>query len=192
MFVPFVTEKTKEGYDRQTDLFSKLLEKRIIMLTGEVCQEMSYSAIAQLLYLDSINHEPITVYINSEGGEVVSGMAIYDTFKIVKSPIHTVCTGLCASMGAVLLSGGDKRYSLPNSEIMVHQPSGGAFGQATDIKIQAELIMKTKRQLTKLLADNCGVTYEEMEVLCERDTWMDAEEAKELGIIDGIVKYSKK
>lgn len=185
--MPFVN-----GKDGQNDLFSRMLQDRIVMLFDMVSDESAQLVISQLLYLDSISHDEITLYINTGGGYCTSGSAIIDVIQHIQSPVTGICMGLAASMGAVILSVCDKRYATPNSEIMVHQPLGGAYGQATDIQIQAENILKTKKRLTKILSDNSLLSFEEMEAICERDFYMDAEEAMEIGLIDGIVKPSKK
>lgn len=180
--IPFVSEK-----GGQNDIISRLLEDRIVMLHDQVDEISAQLVITQLLYLDSISNEPIKMYINSPGGICTDGLAIVDTMQAIKSPVHTIAMGLAASMGAVLLSVGDERYALPNAEIMIHQPLGGAYGQATDIAIQAENIMKTKHRLIKMLADNSLLTFEEMWEACERDNFLTAEEALEYGLIDKVL-----
>ena len=178
-------------YDERkgNDIFSKNLENRVIHLVGEVNDEMAASIVAQLLYLSSISSEDIQLYINSPGGSVTAGMAIYDTMQYIKCDVSTICIGMAASMGAFLLAGGTKgkRMALPNSEIMIHQPSGGAQGQATEIKIVAEQILKTKRKLNEILAANTGKPLEQIEIDTERDNYMSAEEAKAYGLIDNVI-----
>lgn len=186
--VPVVVEKDING-ERSYDIFSRLLKERIIMLSGEINDQMANSIIAQLLYLDSINHDDISLYINSPGGVITSGMAIYDTMQFIKSDVTTICVGMAASMASFLLASGakGKRYSLPNSEVMIHQPLGGAEGQATEIKIAAEHILRLKERLNKLLAKNTGKEIEVIERDTERDYFMDAEEAVAYGLVDKIV-----
>lgn len=168
------------------DLFSINLENRIVLLTGEIEDDMAASVISQLLYLDNTAQEKITMYINSPGGSVSAGLAIYDTMKLIKSPVSTVCVGSAASMAAVLLSGGEKgeRLVLPHSEIMIHQPSGGAGGQAEDILIAASHIKMLRTELNRLLAGNCGKDMKEIEEATDRDYWMSAKEAIDFGIAD--------
>lgn len=188
--VPMVIEN--EGrVERSFDIYSRLLRDRIIMVTGEVNFQMASIVCAELLFLDSENNEPITLYINSPGGSVVDGLAVLDTMNHVKSPVHTVCMGMAASMGAFLLSQGEPghRYALPNAEIMIHQPLGGYKGQATDIQIHADRIMKTKERLTRLLAasTNGKTDAATMWDLCERDNFLDPANALRLGLIDEIL-----
>ena len=187
--VPIVVEKDYNG-ERSYDIYSRLLKNRIIILTGEVDDNTSSSIVSQLLYLDSINNEDISIYINSPGGSVSAGMAIYDTMNFIKSDVSTICVGMAASMGAFLLSSGKKgkRYSLPNSEIMIHQPLGGAKGQATEIKIVAEHILKLKEKLNKILSNNTGKDLKEIEKDTDRDFYMDSNEALEYGLIDKIIE----
>lgn len=187
--IPMIVDKETNG-ERSYDIFSRLLKDRIILLSGEIDDECANSVIAQLLYLDSLNNEEISLYINSPGGSVTSGMAIYDTMNFVKSDVSTICLGMAASMGAFLLSSGKKgkRYALPNSEIMIHQPLGGAKGQATEIKIAAEQILKTKEKLNKILSENTGQDFKKVEQDTERDHFLDATEALEYGIIDKVIK----
>ena len=187
--IPYVISNTGRG-ERSYDIYSRLLEDRIVMLDGEVNEVSASLVVSQLLYLESEDDsKDITLYINSPGGMVTAGMAIYDTMQYIKCDVATICIGLAASMGAVLLSGGakGKRIALPHSEIMIHQPSGGAKGQATEIEIAAENILKTKKVLNELLANNCGKTYDEVASATERDYYMNAEEALNFGIIDSIV-----
>lgn len=190
--IPMIVDKETNG-ERSYDIFSRLLKDRIILLSGEIDDECANSVIAQLLYLDSLNNEEISLYINSPGGSVTSGMAIYDTMNFVKSDVSTICLGMAASMGAFLLSSGkkEKRYALPNSEIMIHQPLGGAKGQATEIKIAAEQILKTKEKLNKILSENTGKDLEKVEQDTERDHFLDANEALDYGLIDKIITQKK-
>ena len=187
--VPIVVEKDFNG-ERSYDIYSKLLKNRIIILTGEIDDNTSSSIVSQLLYLDSISNDDISLYINSPGGSVTSGMAIYDTMNFIKSDVSTICVGIAASMGAFLLSSGKKgkRYSLPNSEIMIHQPLGGAKGQATEIKIVAEHILKLKDKLNKILSKNTGKNLDDIEKDTDRDFYMDSFEALEYGLIDKIIE----
>ena len=188
MFIPNVLEKTNNG-ERVYDLYSKLLEDRIILLSGEIDDNTSNIIISELLYLDSISNEDISIYINSPGGSITSGMAIYDTMNYIKSDVSTICIGIAASMGAFLLSSGKKgkRYILPNSEIMIHQPLGGAQGQATEIKIAATRILKMKDKINMILSKNTNKNIKQIENDTERDYFMDAKEALEYGIIDKII-----
>ena len=190
--IPMIVDKETNG-ERSYDIFSRLLKDRIILLSGEIDDECVNSVIAQLLYLDSLNNEEISLYINSPGGSVTSGMAIYDTMNFVKSDVSTICLGMAASMGAFLLSSGKKgkRYALPNSEIMIHQPLGGAKGQATEIKIAAEQILKTKEKLNKILSENTGQDLKKVEQDTERDHFLDANEALDYGLIDKIITQKK-
>ncbi|MCR5792550.1 MAG: ATP-dependent Clp endopeptidase proteolytic subunit ClpP [Lachnospiraceae bacterium] len=187
--VPYVIEQTSRG-ERSYDIYSRLLKERIIFLGEEVNDVTASIVVAQLLFLEAEDPaKDIHLYINSPGGSVTAGMAIYDTMNYVKCDVSTMCMGMCASMGAFLLAGGakGKRFALPNSEIMIHQPSGGARGQATDIKIVADNILKTKKKLNEILAANTGKPLEVIEVDTERDNYMTAEEAKDYGIVDVIV-----
>ena len=190
--IPMIVDKETNG-ERSYDIFSRLLKDRIILLSGEIDDECANSVIAQLLYIDSLNNEEISLYINSPGGSVTSGMAIYDTMNFVKSDVSTICLGMAASMGALLLSSGKKgkRYALPNSEIMIHQPLGGAKGQATEIKIAAEQILKTKEKLNKILSENTGQDLKKVEQDTERDHFLDANEALDYGLIDKIITQKK-
>lgn len=188
--VPTVVEQTNKG-ERAYDIYSRLLKDRIIFLSGEVNDQMSDIIIAQLLFLESEDPDKdIQFYINSPGGVVTSGLAIYDTMNYIKPNVSTICIGQAASMGAVLLSSGakGKRYSLPNSNIMIHQPSGGAQGQASDIVIQAEQIIKIKERLNKILADNTGQKLEKIVKDTDRDFAMTAQEALEYGLIDQVIE----
>ena len=186
--VPMVIEQSSRG-ERAFDIFSRLLRERVIFLNGPVEDGMSALICAQLLYLESENpKKQIDMYINSPGGIVTSGLAIYDTMQYIKSPVSTVCMGMAASMGSFLLMAGEPglRVSLPNARIMVHQPSGGFQGKASDIERHAEDIIKTKRRLNELYAKHCGRTYEEVERTLDRDYFMSAEEAKEWGLVDRV------
>ena len=187
--VPYVVEQTSKG-ERSYDIYSRLLKDRIIFLGEEVNDVTASLVIAQLLFLESEDPgKDISLYINSPGGSVTAGMGIYDTMQYIKCDVSTICLGLAASMGAFLLAGGakGKRFALPNSEIMIHQPSGGAKGQATEIQIVAENILKTKKRLNTILAENTGQDYETIVRDTERDNFMSAEEAKAYGLIDDIV-----
>ena len=188
MIIPNIIEK-KHNNERVYDLYSKLLEDRIIFIGDEITDHLANIIIGELLYLDSINNKDISIYINSPGGSVTAGMAIYDTMNFIKSDVCTICIGCAASMGAFLLSSGKKgkRYSLPNSEVMIHQPLGGANGQATEIKIAAEHILKIKDKLNKILAINTNQDIKTIEKDTERDNYMNAKEALEYGIIDEII-----
>ena len=188
VLIPYVVERTSTG-ERSYDLYSRLLEDRIIFLSGEIDDAVANTVVAQLIYLEG--KEPgkdINLYINSPGGSVTSGMAIYDTMNYVKCDVSTICIGMAASMGAFLLSAGakGKRIALPNSEIMIHQPSGGAKGQATDIKIQADLILRTRDNLNRILSENTGRPIEEIARDTERDNFMTAQQALDYGLIDKI------
>ena len=186
--VPTVIEKNSNG-ERVYDIYSRLLKDRIIIMAGEIDDVNSNTIVAELLYLDSINHDDISLYINSPGGSVTAGMAIYDTMNYIKSDVSTICVGMAASMGAFLLSSGKKgkRYALPNSEVMIHQPLGGAQGQATEIKIAAERILKLKDTLNTLLSKNTGKPLEEVSKDTERDYFLSAEDALDYGLIDKII-----
>ena len=187
--VPYVIEQTSRG-ERSYDIFSRLLKDRIIFLGEQVDSSSASVVIAQMLFLESEDPDKdINLYINSPGGSVTAGMAIYDTMQYVKCDVSTMCMGMAASMGAFLLSGGTKgkRYALPNAEIMIHQPLGGAQGQATDIEINAKHILKTKERMNRILAENTGKEYEVIAADTERDNWKTAEEAKEYGLIDMII-----
>lgn len=187
--VPYVIEQTSRG-ERSYDIYSRLLKDRIIFLGEEVTDVSANIVVAQLLFLESEDPgKDIHLYINSPGGSVTAGMAIYDTMQYVKCDVSTMCLGMAASMGAFLLSGGakGKRYALPNAEIMIHQPSGGAQGQATEISIAAEHILKTKKKLNEILAANTGKPYEVIAADTERDNWMTAQEAMTYGLIDSVI-----
>ena len=186
--IPSVVDKTDRG-ERAYDIYSRLLEDRIIFLTGEVTDELASTVVAQLIYLEAKDaSKDICLYINSPGGSVTAGMAIYDTMQYIKCDVSTICIGLAASRGAFLLAAGKKgkRFSLPNSEIMIHQPLGGASGQATDVMIRAKLLQDTKERLTRILSENTGKPYEQVYSDTDRDNFMTAEEALEYGLIDKI------
>ena len=188
--VPYVVEQTSRGGERSYDIYSRLLKERIIFLADEVNDQTASLVVAQLLFLESEDpNKDIQLYINSPGGSVTAGMAIYDTMNYIKCDVSTICIGMAASMGAFLLSSGakGKRLALPNAEVMIHQPSGGAKGQATEIQIVAENILKTKNRLNEILAKNTGQDYEKVVEDTERDNFMSAEEAKAYGLIDEIV-----
>ena len=187
--VPYVVEQTSRG-ERSYDIFSRLLNDRIVMLSEEVNSTTASLVVAQLLYLEAQDPDKdIQFYINSPGGSVTDGMAIYDTMQYIKCDVSTICVGMAASMGALLLAAGTKgkRLALPNAEIMIHQPSGGAKGQASDIKIQAEWMLRTREKLNKILAVNTGKPIEQIAIDTERDNFMPAEEAKEYGLIDKVI-----
>jgi len=186
--IPYVVEQTSRG-ERSYDIFSRLLKERIVFLGEEVNETTASLVVAQLLFLEAEDPDKdIHLYINSPGGSVTAGMAIYDTMNFIKCDVSTVCIGMAASMGAFLLAGGakGKRYALPNAEIMIHQPLGGAQGQATEIEIAAKHILRTKEKLNRILAENTGKDIEVIAADTERDNWKTAEEAKEYGLIDAI------
>lgn len=188
--VPYVIEQTSRG-ERSYDIYSRLLKDRIIFLGEEVNETTASLTVAQLLFLESEDPgKDIQLYINSPGGMVTAGLAIYDTMQYIKCDVSTICIGLAASMGAFLLAGGTKgkRMALPNAEIMIHQPSGGAKGQATEIEIAAENILKTKKRLNEILAENTGRPYDVIVADTERDHYLSAEEAKEYGLIDYVIR----
>ncbi len=192
--VPYVVEQTSRG-ERSYDIYSRLLKDRIIFLGEEVNETTASLTVAQLLFLESEDPgKDIQLYINSPGGVVTAGLAIYDTMQYIKCDVSTICIGMAASMGAFLLAGGTKgkRMALPNAEIMIHQPSGGAKGQATEIEIAAENILKTKRRLNEILAENTGKPYETIAADTERDHYLSAQEAKEYGLIDLVLKNREK
>lgn len=192
MLIPTVLEKNSNGF-YSYDIYSRLLKDRIILLCGEIDDNLSNIIVGQLLYLDSLNHDTISIYINSPGGSVSAGMAIYDTMNYIKSKVSTIVIGIAASMGAFLLSSGEKgyRYSLPNSEVMIHQPLGGVEGQATEIKIVAEHILKIKNKLNKILASNTGKDIKIIENDTERDYYLSSYEALDYGLIDKILEKEK-
>ena len=187
--VPYVIEQTSRG-ERNYDIYSRLLKDRIIFLGEEVNETTASLVVAQLLFLESEDpNKDIHLYINSPGGMVTAGLAIYDTMQYIKCDVSTICIGLAASMGAFLLAGGakGKRYALPNAEIMIHQPSGGAKGQATEIEIAANHILQTKKKLNSIMAENCGKTVEELTAATDRDNWLTAQEALEFGLVDKVI-----
>lgn len=191
--VPYVIEQTNRG-ERSYDIYSRLLKDRIIMLGDEVNQVTANLIVAQLLFLEADDPDKdIMLYINSPGGSIVDGMAIYDTMHYIKPDVSTICIGMAASMGAFLLAGGakGKRFALPNAEVMIHQPLGGARGQATDIQIQAQHIQKTKDKMNQMLSENTGQPLEKIKADVERDYYMSALEAKQYGIIDSIIEFHK-
>lgn len=191
--IPYVIEKTSSG-ERSYDIYSRLLQDRIIMLCGEVTDDLANLIVSQLLFLESQDpSKDIFIYINSPGGSVSAGLAIYDTMNYVKCDVQTICMGMAASMGSFLLTGGakGKRFALPNAEIMIHQPSGGARGQETEIRIVAEHILKTRERLNSILAEKTGQSLEKISADTERDNYMTAEEAKAYGLIDDIITNRK-
>lgn len=191
--VPTVIETTGRG-ERAYDLFSRLLEERIIFVTGPIETQMANLIVGQLLFLEhKAPNKDIQLYINSPGGEVTAGMAIFDTMNYIKSDVSTICVGMAASMGAVLLAAGTKgkRYALPNSDVMIHQPSGGAQGMASDIEITAKKILETKIRLNQILADATGQPLEIIERDTDRDRWLNAEEAKQYGLVDQVITSMK-
>lgn len=191
--IPYVIEKTSSG-ERSYDIYSRLLQDRIIMLCGEVNDDVANLIVSQMLFLESQDpSKDIFLYINSPGGSVSAGLAIYDTMNYVKCDVQTICMGMAASMGAFLLTGGakGKRFALPNAEIMIHQPSGGAKGQETEIRIAAEQILKIRERLNRILAENTGKPLETISADTERDNYMTAEEAKAYGLIDDIITNRK-
>lgn len=188
--VPMVVEQTSRG-ERAFDIYSRLLQERIIFLTGPVYDQVSSLVSAQLLYLESVSpKKEISFYINSPGGVVTAGLAIYDTMQYIRCPVSTVCIGQAASMGSLLLAGGEKgrRFALPNARIMLHQPSGGAQGQASDIEIQAREILVIRQRLNEIYCDHTGHTLEEIEQKLERDAYMSAEEALSFGVVDEVIR----
>lgn len=188
LLVPYIVEQTSRG-ERSYDIYSRLLEDRIIFLSGEINDAVANTVVAQLIYLEAKDpNKDINLYINSPGGSVSAGLAIYDTMNYIKCDVSTICIGMAASMGAFLLSSGakGKRFALPNSEIMIHQPLGGAQGQASDIKIAAEHILKTKKKLNSILAANSGKPIEQIERDTDRDNYLSAEDAQNYGLIDKV------
>ena len=188
LLIPTVIDKTEAG-ERAYDIYSRLLEDRIIFITGEITDQTADSVVAQLIFLEAKDADKdIRIYINSPGGSVSAGLAIYDTMNYVKCDINTICVGMAASMGAFLLSSGTKgkRFALPNSEIMIHQPLGGAQGQASDIVIVANHIQRTKEKMARILAENCGQPFDKVIADTDRDNYLSAEEALEYGLIDKI------
>lgn len=193
MLIPYVVDRTDNG-ERSYDIYSRLLEDRVIFLSGEVNDDMANTIVAELIYLESKDPtKDISLYINSPGGSVSAGLAIYDTMKYIRCDVCTICIGMAASMGAFLLSSGTKgkRYALPNSEIMIHQVLGGASGQASDVEIHTKHLLNTKKRLNTILAANVGKTVEEVERDTDRDNFLSAEAAKEYGIVDEVF-YSRK
>ncbi len=193
MLVPYVVDQTGNG-ERSYDIYSRLLEDRIVFISGEIDDASANTVVAQLIYLEAKNPEKdICVYINSPGGSVTAGMAIYDTMKYVKCDVSTICVGLAASMGAFLLAAGTKgkRFCLPNSEVMIHQPLGGAKGQASDIEITARHIMRTKKKMIEMLSKNTGQPVKKVEKDVDRDYYMTAEEAVEYGLVDKVITREK-
>ena len=189
--VPYVIEQTSRG-ERSYDIYSRLLKERIIFLGEEVNETTASLTVAQLLFLEAEDpSKDIQLYINSPGGSVTAGMAIYDTMRYIKCDVSTICIGMAASMGAFLLAGGThgKRYALPNAEIMIHQPLGGALGQATEIELAAKHILQTKEKLNKILAENCNQPYDVIAADTDRDNWKTAQEAMEYGLIDQVITY---
>ncbi len=190
MLVPYVIDQTSTG-ERSYDIYSRLLEDRIIFITGEIDDNVANTVVAQLIYLEGKNADKdISLYINSPGGSITAGMAIYDTMKYIKCDVSTICVGLAASMGAFLLAAGTKgkRMCLPNSEVMIHQPLSGVQGQVTDIQITAKHVQKIKDKMTKMLAENCGQPLDKVAQDVERDNWMDANEAKAYGLVDKVIE----
>ena len=188
--IPYVIEQTSRG-ERSYDIYSRLLKERIVFLGEEVNAASASTVVAQLLFLEAEDpNKDIHMYINSPGGEITSGMAIYDTMHYIKCDVSTICIGMAASMGAFLLAGGamGKRMALPNAEVMIHQPLGGTQGQATEIEIAARHILKTKEKMNRMLAENCGKTYEQVAADTERDNWLSAQEALDYGLIDSIIE----
>ncbi|HBP12491.1 MAG TPA: ATP-dependent Clp protease proteolytic subunit [Firmicutes bacterium] len=188
MVIPMIIDK-EEGVEKSFDIYSRLLKDRIVFLSGEINDEVANLIVSELLYLNSLNNEDIYLYINSPGGSVTAGMAIYDTMNFIKCDVSTICVGMCASMAAFLLSSGakGKRVCLKNGEVMIHQPLGGVQGQATEIKIHAERIIKLKKKLNKILASNTGKDIKKIERDTERDYYLDSEEALEYGLVDKVL-----
>jgi len=188
MVIPMIIDK-EEGVEKSFDIYSRLLKDRIVFLSGEINDEVANLIVSELLYLNSLNNEDIYLYINSPGGSVTAGMAIYDTMNFIKCDVSTICVGMCASMAAFLLSSGakGKRVCLKNGEVMIHQPLGGVQGQATEIKIHAERIIKLKEKLNKILASNTGKDIKKIERDTERDYYLDGEEALEYGLVDKVL-----
>ncbi len=188
MVIPMIIDK-EEGVEKSFDIYSRLLKDRIVFLSGEINDEVANLIVSELLYLNSLNNEDIYLYINSPGGSVTAGMAIYDTMNFIKCDVSTICVGMCASMAAFLLSSGakGKRVCLKDGEVMIHQPLGGVQGQATEIKIHAERIIKLKKKLNKILASNTGKDIKKIERDTERDYYLDSEEALEYGLVDKVL-----
>lgn len=192
--MPQIIQKDESGKERYYDLPSRLFTDRIILLNSEINDDVAASIVSQLLYLDSLNNDEIKIYINSPGGSITSGLAIYDVLNNIKSPVSTICFGMAASMGAFLLSSGTrgKRYATKNSTVMIHQPLGGAQGQASNIEIYTERILYLKKLLLGIQANNCDMDYEEMVKACDRDNYLTAEEALKLGMVDKIIDFVPK
>lgn len=188
--LPYVIEKSG-SVERSYDIFSRLLKDRVIILTGEVCDELANSIIAQLLFLDAQGHDPIYLYINSPGGSITAGLAIYDTLRYISSPINTICVGMAASMGALLLLAGDKRYALEHSEIMIHQPLGGFRGQTSDVLLHAKWLESIRDKVNEIMAYHTKRTVEDIERDTDRDHFLTAKQALEYGIIDEILTSKK-
>lgn len=189
MLIPYVVDQTSTG-ERSYDIYSRLLEDRIVFISGEINDETANSVVAQLIYLEAKNpNKDICIYVNSPGGSVTAGLAIFDTMRYIKCDVSTICIGIAASMAAIILSSGTKgkRFCLPNSEVMIHQPLGGVQGQASDISITANHILKTKAKLNKILSENTGKTVEQIEKDVDRDFFMASDEAKKYGIIDKVI-----
>lgn len=186
--IPIIVDK-EQNSERSYDIYSRLLKERIVFLSGEINDDVANTVVSELLYLDSVNHNDISLYINSPGGSITSGMAIMDTMNYIKSDVSTICIGMAASMAAFLLSCGKrgKRYILPNAEVMIHQPLGGVSGQATEIKIAAERILKLKDKLNKILSENTNQDLKKIELDTDRDYFMDSKESLDYGIIDKII-----
>ena len=186
--IPTIIEKNDMG-ERAYDIYSRLLKDRIIILNGEISDNNANTVVAELLYLDSINNDDISLYINSPGGSITAGMAIFDTMNFIKSDVSTICVGMAASMAAFLLCSGSKgmRYCLPNSTVMIHQPLGGASGQATEIQIVAKRILKLREKMYTIMAKNSGQSYETIAEACERDNYLEPEDALAMGLIDKII-----
>lgn len=191
--VPYILEE-RRNHAQAIDIYSRLLEDRIIYMGEEFDEDSCNRIVAQLLYLDSLNHKPISIYINSPGGSVIDGLSIIDTINYIKSPVYTTCTGLAASMGAVLLSCGEKghRSVLPHSRVMIHQPSNGMWGTYADLEIELEQTKRCKQDLYNILSQNLGKDYEEIETLCDRNNWFIGQEAVELGIVDKVLTKTEK
>ena len=187
MLVPMVIKRSADG-ERSMDIFSMLLDNRVVMLTGEVNDQMAEIIVAQLLYLESLGSDkPISLYINSPGGSVSAGMAIYDAMNCIKSDVNTYCMGIAASMGAFLLAAGKRRYCMPNAEVMIHQPLGGAQGQCTDVQIQAQHLARIKQNINQILAEKTGKSVDQIAADTDRDNWLTASEALSYGLIDEIM-----
>ncbi len=187
--VPMVIKRTVNG-ERSCDIFSMLLDNRIVILTGEVNEQSAELIVAQLLYLDSLDNAPISLYINSPGGSVSAGFAIYDTMNVIKSDVNTYCMGMAASMGAFLLAAGKRRYCMENAEVMIHQPLGGSQGQASDVEIHARHLLQTKQRLNSILAEKTGKSVDEIAKDTDRDNWLTAQEALNYGLVDEVLTPS--